>query len=137
MADNDGKTVILNTSLQDLRSRVDTLAKSIFLIAGGAITLSVNLYLNKKSAFTNVINHLKTSWFYLLASILLFAVVIGLLIIQGYLCGEFYRAKILKNDNSNTEPNRFLDIAALAMGILGFAFFIIGMRYLILTATYL
>lgn len=133
----DNRSASLSTSLRDLRSRVDTLAKAIFLIAGGAVTLSVNLYLNKRDILCCVVAYLKISWISLLASIVLFSFVIGFMILQGYICGEFYRAKIRNRDFSDAEPARWLDVISLIIGILGFVAFIVGMIYMVVAAAFL
>lgn len=130
----ENKTLILNSTLADIRARVDTLAKSVFLIGGASITLSVNLYLDKKDSLSNVICFLKNSWIFLLVSIGLFSVVIGLLILQGFISTEFYREKIEKNKVIESHPKRYLDYIALVIGIFGFFSFIIGMIYLIFAA---
>ncbi len=131
------KTVILNASLADLRRRIDTLAKSIFLIGGGAVTLSVNLYISHKDSLKGVIIYLRDSWWYLLASIFLFSAVIGLLILQGYYCAEFYRKKIRNREIDSKEPNRCLDLIALVVGVVGFVMFFIGMIDLVKAAVHL
>jgi hypothetical protein len=128
------KGITLNATLADLRGRVDTLAKSVFLIGGGSITLSVNLYLDKKELLASVIYYLKHSWLLLLLAIVLFALVIGLLIIQGFISSEFYRKKIENKEKINQHPKRYLDYIALIVGGLGFMSFISGMSYLILAA---
>ena len=131
------KTTILNATLADIRGRVDTLAKSVFLIGGGSITLSVNLYLDKKTLLAPIACFLKNSWIFLLASIGMFALVIGLLIFQGFISSEIYREKIENGEKIKNHPKRYLDYVALGVGFLGFVSFLIGMGYLILAAMYL
>ncbi len=125
---------MLNSTLTDLRRRVDTLAKSIYLIGGGAIVLSVNLYLVKKGQLDKVLCYLKTSWILFGISIFLFAVVTGLLIFQGFTSSEFYRKKIENNEKIEEQPKRSLDKVALVCGILGFLSFVLGLFFLILSA---
>lgn len=131
---DNSKTARLNASFRDVRSRVDTLAKSVFLIAGGAVTLSINLYLNKKDVLSCISAYLKISWVSFLISMGLFSIVLGLLIIQGYKCGEFYREKIRNCDKSDAEPSRWLDRVALYVGIVGFIAFLVGMIFMIVAA---
>jgi len=78
----------LNLTLRDLRQRIDTLAKSVYLIGGGSIALSVNLYFARKTELKEVIGILKTSWVFFLISILFFVIVTGSLIMQSYINTE-------------------------------------------------
>jgi hypothetical protein len=131
------KNIMLNTTLADLRGRVDTLAKSVFLIGGGAVTLSINLYLGKPKSFAHVIFYLKISWVLLFLAMVLFSLVIGLLIAQSYISTEFYRKKLERREEIKEHPKRFLDFIALIFGIFGLMLFLFGMITLMLAATYL
>ncbi len=126
----------LNKALTDLRSRVDTLAKSVFLISGASITLSVNLYLNNITKLKEVVCYLKVSWVSCLISIILFVLVIGFLILQAFINTEAYRKKKLNREEITIKdhPTRCFDYLAFFSGCLGFSFFIVGMFFLILVA---
>jgi hypothetical protein len=128
------KQEVLNRTLRDLRTRVDTLAKSIYLIGGGAIVLSVNLYLAKKNQLDKILCYLKTSWILFGLSILLFAVVTGCLIVQAYRNTEYYREKIASDQKIEEQPKRCFDYAALVFGVLGFLLFALGLIFLIISA---
>lgn len=74
---------------KELRARVDTLSNSIFLLAGGAITLSASALINAKASKLNsliaaVKDDAAISWYLLLISILLFVLLKMHLVLQAY-----------------------------------------------------
>ncbi|MEX1215119.1 hypothetical protein [Saccharospirillum sp.] len=74
---------------KEVRARVDTLSNSVFLLAGGAITLSSTALFNVKgSSFSDVIPSVSClafySWYSLLASITLFVLLKAHLLLQAY-----------------------------------------------------
>lgn len=73
---------------REIRSRVDSIASAIFLISGGALSLSISVLLGGKNTglITPAVASLATnSWYYLLASVFLFLLLKGHLIIQANL----------------------------------------------------
>lgn len=72
----------------ELRSRVDSIANAIFLIAGGSLSISVPVILSNKSEsfITERVTCLITwSWYCLLASMLLFVLLKAYLVFEAYL----------------------------------------------------
>ena len=64
-----------NDDWKELRSRVDSIANAIFLVAGGALSLSITVILGNRTAHyitAQVLSLTKDAWYFLLAAIILF-----------------------------------------------------------------
>ena len=75
---------------KELRGRVDSLAGAVFLVAGGALTLSISVLLNLKESTPSIYcyaNDISYSWYMLLASIILFVILKMWLIFQAFMRG--------------------------------------------------
>ncbi len=73
---------------RELRSRVDSIANAVFLIAGGALSLSITVMLNNKNAglITREVSHLATlAWYGLFFSVVLFLLLKIWLVLQAFL----------------------------------------------------
>lgn len=62
-----GRIISFNQHQQDARGRLDTIAKAVFLLAGGALTLSINAFTGKDSVPIDceLAAYLKLSWGFL------------------------------------------------------------------------
>jgi len=70
----------------DTRGRVDTLVKAVFLISGGALTVSIGIFL-KSGAPTlaaHLVSPLRSAWWLLFYSIASSSALLFLMICQGY-----------------------------------------------------
>ena len=77
-----------NDDWKELRSRVDSIANAVFLVAGGALSLSITVVLGNKSATfitKEVLSLTKQAWYYLLAAVLLFLLLKIHLVLQAFL----------------------------------------------------
>lgn len=124
----------INITLADLRARVDFLAKYILIMGGGSIVLSLNFYISKKKELQHIACFLKSSWCFLLVSIVLFAATLGLIILQAFFSTEYYRKMIESDISVISHPKRYLDYWAASLGALGLIAFIVGIIYLVLAA---
>jgi len=74
----------------EIRQRADSLSNAVFVISGGAITLSVNVFLNIKAKKENIeftpemLFMTELAWYCLLGAIFLFALLKAHLILQSY-----------------------------------------------------
>ena len=115
---------------REIRSRVDSIASAVFLIAGGALSLSITVVLGKiDSGFitSTVACHSTCAWYSLLASVFLFLLLKGHLVLQAYLLQfhAVFHAKHL------TALNRI----GWVIGIVGFFLFIGGMLVMVRAAS--
>ena len=114
---------------REIRSRIDSIASAVFLISGGALSLSISVLLGGKESglITPAVANLATiSWDFLLASVLLFLLLKAHLVIQANLL-QFKPA--FANDRL-----RLLNGISWLLGILGFGAFCAGMIIMVQAA---
>ncbi len=73
---------------KEIRGRVDSLASAIFLIAGGALTLSITVLLNTKTpnALSATLKpEIELSWYLLLGALVAFVLLKAHLILQAFM----------------------------------------------------
>jgi hypothetical protein len=85
-----------NEHQADTRARVDTLAKLVFAISGGALTISLGLFLRENAPVLDASQAalLRSSWLCLFAGMAGFALVLATLITQAYLLSIDWRAQL-------------------------------------------
>lgn len=113
---------------REIRARVDSLINEVFLVSGGALALSVTalLGLRQSRALIQKVQCIASfAWFALIAAILLFIFLKGLLIWQSY-------QECTAGDKKHFRKTNRL---AWLLGILGTLTFIIGMCLMVYSAT--
>ena len=73
---------------KEIRGRADSIASAIFLIAGGALSLSITVILGNKSSGVitpAVAEHATSAWYWLLAAIITFLVMKIAMVGQAFL----------------------------------------------------
>ena len=130
---------ILHDLDADTRQRIDTLAKLIFVLSGGALTVSLGLFLRESAPQLSdgQLCTLTIAWYCLFASMAAFAIILALLIIDGYVVGRERERRI-----GGEEPNAHIDAlhnrlqrGNWIIGVLGFVSFLIGILMLAVVAT--
>lgn len=118
----------------DTRQRVDTLVKAIFVLSGGALTISIGIFL-KSGAPTLAapfVCELKWSWSFLFYSLAASATLLFLMIFQGYWYGwQWERA--LNADSKAISGTRILALVRICnwvLGVTGFVCFLVGLALL-------
>lgn len=115
---------------KELRGRVDSLAGAVFLVAGGALTLSISVLLNLKESTPSIYcyaNDISYSWYMLLASIILFVVLKMWLIFQAFMRGFMVSEK-------HNATVKYTNTVGWLLGLSGLSSFILGMYKLISVA---
>ncbi|EEX92053.1 hypothetical protein VIOR3934_01390 [Vibrio orientalis CIP 102891 = ATCC 33934] len=128
---------MFNQHQQDVRSRADSLAKAIFVLSGGSLTVSIGLFLKTErlplSDCALVI--LKYSWWLLFATIALGVFMLSTIIVRDFLFGEQWRKSFHdKNIDVSGFPG-FFEFLIVALGLLGITTFVAGMFGLAYVAT--
>lgn len=128
--DNALKEVeIFNSHQEDSRKRAEFLAKAVFLIAGSALTLSINLFLSVDAPKLSP-DHvciLRNGWWALFASMMLYILVLSVMLIRDYAFGERWRKKLYgQNVDASGNPG-WPDAIMWALGILAIAAFFFGL----------
>src|SRR5665647_740545 len=74
----------------DTRQRVDTLIKAIFVLSGGALTISIGVFLRHEAPqlTPRITELLQYSWYLLFFSLAAAAIVLFIMVVQGYYIGE-------------------------------------------------
>jgi len=114
---------------REIRSRIDSVANVVFLISGGALSLSISVLLGRKASglITPVVaSRAVESWYFLLCSIFLFILLKGHLIIQANLL-QFLPGFVDKH-------LKLLNGIGWVIGVAGFIAFCVGMAVLVLAA---
>jgi len=107
---------------KEIRSRVDSIATAVFLIAGGALSLSINVMLGNKGKIVlteTVVNNTKLAWYFLLTSVVLFLIVKIQMTAQAMLL-QFFTGFV------NSHLKKF-NIASWIVGGFAFITFVFGM----------
>ena len=113
----------------EIRARVDSIASAVFLIAGGALSISIGLLLNLKiedKLPSGTVSTVESSWTFLVASVIAFVVLKCHLVIQSFTLHwkpGFYNNHINKSN-----------VLGFSIGIVGIVLFIIGILQLVTAA---
>lgn len=115
---------------KELRGRVDSIANAVFLIAGGALSLSITAMLDMKSRSglkAEVAELTQDAWVFLLAAILLMLLNKALAVLQAYLLHEHtdYHHRVYKRYN----------VGGWMLGIVGLACFAWGLILMVRAAS--
>ncbi|MBN8413596.1 hypothetical protein [Halomonas litopenaei] len=107
---------------KELRGRVDSVANAVFPISGGALTLSIAVFLRLKETTINLqpyADDAACSWFMLLGYIVSFVVVKMVLIAQAF------SLKIMKPEK-NSSTVIYSNIGGWLIGVLGLFIFVLA-----------
>lgn len=132
------ETEMFNTHQQDTRNRTDSLIKAILLISGGALTVSIGLFLQEgRLPLTECsLITIRLSWWFLFTTIISGVLTLYIIIMRDYFFGERWRKKIdgdTQIDASGTPS--YIEVLILIFGNLGVFSFILGMLCLAYVAT--
>ena len=114
---------------REIRARADSIATAVFLIAGGALSLSITVIVGNLGSgliTPKVVSLATEAWYYLLASIILFLLLKFHLILQAYL-GQFCPDWINKHLKLSNRTG-------WTIGLAGFATFVWGMTQMVRAA---
>lgn len=128
--DNGLKEVeIFNAHQEDTRKRAEFLAKAVFLIGGGALTLSINLFLstNAPKLSSDYVCILRNGWWALFVSMMLFVLVLGVMLTRDYAFGERWRKKLNGQNIDVSGSPSWPDVIMWALGILAIIAFFFGL----------
>jgi hypothetical protein len=128
---------LFNQVQEDTRRRADTLARAVFIIAGGALTVSIGIFARSDrpsmTDFHLVI--LQLSWWCLFGTILVLTLALFVMLVRDYPLGERWRKQLHgENTDASGQPG-WADVILWTLGGLGMLLFIGGMLGLAYTAT--
>ncbi len=122
----------------DTRQRVDTLIKSIFVLSGGALTISIGVFLRHEAPqlASETIQLLKWSWYLLFTSLTASVLVLFIMICQGYYVSALWN-QYAKTGENELETSKLLKASRVfnwVTGISGFVAFLVGLWLLALVS---
>jgi hypothetical protein len=119
--------------LADTRHRVDTLVKAIFVLSGGALTISISLFLKTGAPHLAIglTSALRWSWWLLFYSLATSASLLFLMICQGYWQAWQWQKVLAGDDNvPSTRLLKFVQVVNWILGATGFVSFVLGLGLL-------
>ena len=114
---------------REIRARADSIANAVFLISGGALSISIGLLLDLKSKgeiCPEIAQEIVLCWNYLLASVICFVLVKSHLVLQSFIlqwATEFM--------NNHIKKSNFI---GFSLGFGGVVAFIVGITKLVSVA---
>lgn len=118
----------------DTRQRVDTLVKAIFVLSGGALTISIGIFLRSGAPqlSADLARSLQQSWWLLFYSLAASATVLFVMICQGYRYAAVWERAFSAGDHKIAQ-SRFLQVTRIinwVLGVTGFIGFLVGLAML-------
>ena len=129
---------MFNEHQQDVRSRTDSLVKAVFVLSGGALAISIGVFLKSNRLPLNEFSlmALKCSWWFLFMTIVCGVAMLSTIIIRDYRFGERWRNSLRGDSNKNAsgKPGK-LEFLIILLGGVGVSLFVLGMLGLAYVAT--
>jgi hypothetical protein len=120
---------LFNRHQEDTRKRIDTIARSVFLISGGALTVSLSIFLktDRPKLSASLLPVLQLSWYALFYCLVAFVLVMVFMVLAAYFFGERWRRRLRDKtiDASGWSPR--LSFVAWFFGITGMIGFLVGL----------
>ena len=127
----------LNAHQTKVGEQIESLVKSVFLLSGTALTISIGLFnspvaLQLSSSIKCV---LKVSWSSFFISIVVLVISLSLIVMENYRLGTRWLHLVKTNDSEGTDINRFSFVTLIEILLfIGIILFIIGMSGLAWTS---
>lgn len=123
------KLEIFNAHQEDVRRRADSLARAIFILAGGTLTLSIRIFTGHEAPHlsADLICALKVSWWALFLSIVFLVLALTAIIARDYAFGERWRKKLNgENVDASGSPTA-VEVVIWLLAIIGLLGFLVGL----------
>lgn len=119
-----------NQHQEDARNRLDSFARSIFLIAGGTLTITISVFIDTESIKISVDNagQLKLAWELLIFSILLIMVTLFGLLTDQYEFGKRWAKQL--DGGPTAKHSKFTEVLIMSTYLLGVISFFAGMLFM-------
>ncbi|WFP51235.1 hypothetical protein PL263_04220 [Methylomonas sp. EFPC3] len=121
---------MFNEHQKDGRQRADFLAKSIFLLSGGTLALSIQHFTDKTKGLRltpDLVCMVRVSWVALVLSIVLALIVLVLILRRDYSLGERWRRKLQGEQVDASGSPTYLENLIWGLGITSLISFILGL----------
>lgn len=113
---------------KEIRARVDSIANALFLVGGGALSVSIAVLLGKDARKLSEIasSLVAISWYSLLYSVVAFAFIKGILIVQAY--------ALYSNSSRKVTWHLLTTRLNWCLGVTGMLAFVVGLFLLVKVA---
>lgn len=126
---------LFNVHQQDVRARSDSLIKAIFVLSGGALSISVGIFTNTPNIPECIQSALQFSWWSLTICILSLVMALFIMIVRDYHFGEKWRDQLDGKIESASDRHPVADVLMWIFGIIGLISFSVGFITLAYSAT--
>lgn len=118
-----------NAHQEDVRRRSDSLVRAIFVLSGGALTISIGFLgeASRSLLSESLVLILQTSWWSLFMSIVSLASALFAVIIRDYTFGERWREKLDGKRQDAMNSTWGMELVIWVLALIGFFSFILGM----------
>lgn len=119
---------LFNAHQEDIRRRADSLARAIFILAGGTLTLSITIFTgeNAPELNTDLICALKVSWCSLFISIVSLVTALTTIIARDYGFGERWRRQLNGENVDVSGSPTWVEVVIWILAIIGMLGFLVG-----------
>jgi|CXWL01.1.fsa_nt_gi magnesium-transporting ATPase (P-type) len=115
-----------NSHQQDVRSRTDSLAQAVFVLSGGALSISIGIFSNNKNIPECAASILKLSWWSLTTTIISLVIMLFIVIGRDYFFGERWRKQLDGKVESANVNNTVVDIFIWLFALISLVSFMVG-----------
>ncbi len=123
----------INNHMADTRQRIDALLKSTLILSGGALTISIGIFLREKAPHLNaeIMSVLQYSWGLIFYALVASVTVMFFMICHGYYFGELWKngLKTGEDIDHKISKNKVLSASMVLnwfIGITGIIAFVAG-----------
>ncbi|WP_296592434.1 hypothetical protein [Methylophaga sp.] len=120
---------LFNAHQEDVRRRADSLARAVFILAGGTLTLSITIFTGEKASGLNLdhLYALKVSWWALFLSIVFLVLALTTIIARDYAFGERWRRQLSGEEVDASGCPTFVDVIIWGLSVVGLLSFLLGL----------
>ncbi len=120
---------LFNSHQEDVRRRADSLARAIFVLAGGTLTVSIGIFTSDSApAFSSDLSCvLKGSWWALISSIVFLVLALTMIIARDYAFGERWRKRINGLNIDISGSPTFVEVVIWLLALFGLFCFLLGL----------
>lgn len=120
---------LFNSHQEDVRRRADSLAKAIFILAGGTLTVSIGIFTGSSAPLLTyeLSCVLKASWWALIFAIIFLILTLSTIIARDYVFGERWRKQLDGHEIDVIGKPTLVEAVIWVFAILGILAFIGGL----------
>jgi len=120
---------LFNSHQEDVRRRADSLAKAIFILSGGTLTVSIGIFTGSSAPLltSELSCVLKVSWWGLIFAIIFLILTLSTIIARDYVFGERWRKQLDGHKIDVAGKPSWVETVIWVFAILGILTFIGGL----------